>query len=266
MSLMLKLVLAGLLLQQPETMSLLQAPLYAPRLPDAVRSRLESDVASAQTAYARDRSNVDAAIELARAERALGRVGDSLELLTRAIETHADEPHLLLERGRGLIVFRKFDAAERDIRSAVDTLADANCALGLVLYLKADFTHAREAYKKCADPGVFAYLSDRRAGQSSTPRPPIAADTSKGAPDIRLPGSTLPPARIAPASMVTKYLDASDDIASGERAKAEDLLKKIVEKDRDDWMDPVYIAAEADYARILKAEGRKPQQKKKKKR
>ena len=34
-----------------------------------------------------------------------------------------------------------------------------------------------------------------------------------------------------------------------------------MEKNRNEWMDPIYIAAEADYARLLKAE---PKKKKKK--
>ena len=41
-------------------------------------------------------------------------------------------------------------------------------------------------------------------------------------------------------------------------------LKKIVEKNRDDWMEPAYIAAEADYAKIVKAEGKRHKAKRKK--
>ena len=96
------------------------------------------------------------------------------------------------------------------------------------------------------------------------PRPVIPADASSAAQEIRLPGSTLPSAPHAAAPLVTRYLDASDDIAAGRRDAAEGLLKKIVDKYREGWMDPVYIAAEADYARILKAEHKKLQPKKKK--
>ena len=35
---------------------------------------------------------------------------------------------------------------------------------------------------------------------------------------------------------------------------AQDRLKQIVEKNRRDWMEPAYIAAEADYARLKKPE------------
>ncbi|HYT73458.1 MAG TPA: tetratricopeptide repeat protein [Vicinamibacterales bacterium] len=266
MSVMLEFVIAALLMQQPETMSLLEAPLYAPPLPSDVRARLETELASARTVYAKDPANADATLGLARVEMALGHAGDSIELLTRTLEAHPDDVRLSLARGRELIVFRKFDAAERDVRKALETLPEANCSLGLVLYLKGEFTHAREAYTKCADPGVFAYLSDHRAGPSAMPRPAVPADTSTAASDIRLPGSTLPRAQNASAPLVTRYLDASDDIAAGKRDAAADLLKKIVDKYRDNWMEPVYIAAESDYARILKAEGKKPQQKKKRKR
>ena len=53
------------------------------------------------------------------------------------------------------------------------------------------------------------------------------------------------------------YLDAAERLIKKDAAGAKELLKQIVEKNRNEWMDPVYIAAEADYAKILKAEGRK---------
>jgi hypothetical protein len=63
--------------------------------------------------------------------------------------------------------------------------------------------------------------------------------------------------------MTAMYLDAAERLIQGKTEAAKDLLKQIVEKDRNNWMDPVYIAAEADYARILKAEPRKKKKKKK---
>ncbi len=64
--------------------------------------------------------------------------------------------------------------------------------------------------------------------------------------------------------MAATYLDAAERLIQGKREAAKDLLKEIVEKDRNNWMEPVYIAAEADYARILKAEGKKPKAKRRK--
>jgi len=46
----------------------------------------------------------------------------------------------------------------------------------------------------------------------------------------------------------------------GKKDPAEDALREIVEKQVNRWMEPVYIAAEADYARIAL-----PPKKKKKK-
>jgi hypothetical protein len=55
--------------------------------------------------------------------------------------------------------------------------------------------------------------------------------------------------------MAERYIDAVDDLMAGKTDAAKDRLKQIVEKHRNDWMNPVYIAAESDYARILKAKG-----------
>src|SRR4029078_7502809 len=92
------LILAGALLQQPETLSLLEEPLYAPPVSRAERARLEDVVAQARAEVSRDRANADAVLRLARAERDLGRIGDALEALTRAIEGHTDSATLTLAR------------------------------------------------------------------------------------------------------------------------------------------------------------------------
>ena len=60
------------------------------------------------------------------------------------------------------------------------------------------------------------------------------------------------------------YLDAAQSLIEGKTVAAKDLLKQIVEKYGNEWMDPVYIAAEVDYAKILKAEGKKQKAKRKK--
>ena len=61
--------------------------------------------------------------------------------------------------------------------------------------------------------------------------------------------------------MTATYLDAAERLIKGDTAGAKELLKQIIEKDRNHWMDPVYIAAEADYARLLKAEPKKRKKK-----
>ena len=235
--------------QQPETMSLLQKPLFAPPLSKDERASREAALAAARAVYNRDRTNVDAVVELARAQLAIGRVGDSLETLTRAQEQKADDPRLALERARGLIVIRKFELAGKEARKPAETLPEASCVLGMAQYLAADYPRAREAFATCPDPGIFAYLADRRTGPSAMPRPAVTpADPAakKG--------------QESAAAMPARYLDAAEKLLKKDTEGARELLKQIVEKDSDRWMDPVYIAAEADYARLAKTD---PKRKKK---
>ena len=165
------LMFAMIALQQPETMSLLEKPLYAPPLSKDERASREAALAEARAAYAKNKTNADAILALARAQMALGLVGDSLETLTHGVETTPDDPRLSLERGRGLIVIRKFEVAVKELRKPAETLPEASCALGIAHYLATDYPHAREAFAKCPDPGVFAYLADARTGSSAMPGP-----------------------------------------------------------------------------------------------
>ncbi len=246
-----------LLAQQPETMSLLDKPLYAPRLPREERAARESALVEARAAYEHDPVSVDAAIALARAEMAIGRVGDALEIITRAQEGKPDDPRLALERARGLITIRKFELAVKALAKPAETLPDARCALGLAQYLAASYARAREALAKCPEPGIFAYLADARAGSSGTPRPVVTREPTRDRSVIRLPGAATPgPSMRLPLEAM--YLDAVERFIKGDTAGARALLKQIVEKDRDRWTDPVYIAAEVDYAAILKSEGKRP--------
>jgi tetratricopeptide (TPR) repeat protein len=251
------LLFAVLFLQQPETLSMLEQPLYAPSFSHDVREKLETDLASARAAFQKDPKNADAAIALVHADMAIGHVGDALELLSRTIEAHGDDNRLFLERARALIVYRKFEPAARDARRVADGIPEASCTLGLALYLNGEFAPARDAYAKCSDPGVFKYLADRRAGGSSVPRPDVSsAPDGTVTPPIVLPGTVKHSSDKSAGSMASSYVDAAEKIAAHKPRDAEPPLKKIVEKDQNRWMDPVYIAAEADYARILKAAGR----------
>jgi tetratricopeptide (TPR) repeat protein len=251
-------LLAVLLMQHPETMSLLEKPLYAPRLSSEERSQREAALASARAVYGRAPASVDAAIALSRAHVALGHVGDALEVLTRAVENQPNDPKLLLERGRGLIVIRKFELATKELRKPAETLPEASCALGIAQYLAADYPHARGAFGKCPDPGVFAYLSDWRTGPSAMPKPVVSRQaTPDPAAPIRLPGAATKPGPTTRIPLAAVYLDAAQSLIDGKTAAAKDLLKQVVEKYGNDWMDPIYIAAESDYARLLKAEPKK---------
>lgn len=265
----------GLLLQQPETLSLLETDLYAPSFPRDVRAKLETDLSDTRSAYQKDPKNADTAIAYVRAQVAIGHVGDALESLARAIEVIPDDQRLVLERAKALVIYRKFDAAERDARKTADALPEANCTLGLTLYLKMQFPESRGAYGKCSAPGVFGYLADRRAGGTAVARPDLSTLSEQpAAPDIKLPGSVSSPAEKPKKTMTAAYVEAAETMAAekkpptrGKKDPAEDALREIVEKQGNRWMEPVYIAAEADYARILKAEGKfKKQSGRKKKR
>src|SRR5436189_222580 len=139
---------------------MLARPLFAPPLAKDEQRAREDALAAARTAYDRDRANADAILALARAQMALGRVGDSLETLTRGIESKPEDARIRLERGRGLIVIRKFEVATKDLETSAETLPEGSCALGMARYLAADYPRARTAFAKCPAPGVFAYLAD----------------------------------------------------------------------------------------------------------
>jgi tetratricopeptide (TPR) repeat protein len=267
----------GILLQsqQPETMSLLETELYAPSFPREVRATLEANLGDARAAYQKDPKSADAAIAYVRAQVAIGHVGDALESIAHAIEANPDDQRLVLERAKALVIYRKFDSAERDARKVADTLPEANCTLGLALYLKMQFAESRAAFDKCPAPELFKYLADRRAGGTAVARPDLSVlNETPPAPDIKMPGAVSAHADTPKVTMTAAYVQAAETIAAekkgpahGRKDPAEDTLRQIVEKQENRWMEPIYIAAEADYARILKAEGKfkKPADRKKKK-
>jgi tetratricopeptide (TPR) repeat protein len=261
--------------QQPEAMSMLETPLYAPSFPRDVHARLESELEATRAAYTKDHSDADAALGYIRAQIALGHIGDALETIAHAIEAKPDDNRLVLERARALLLYRKFDGAERDSRKVLETMPEASCTLGLALYMKMLFPQSREAFEKCADPGVFRYLADRRAGGTGVARPDLSAlDDEASAAGIKFPGSVSSNTGKTHPTMTAAYVGAAETMAAektnprhGHKDPAEDTLKQIVEKNGNRWMEPIYIAAEVDYARILKAEGKfvHPSARKKKK-
>jgi tetratricopeptide (TPR) repeat protein len=250
-------VLALTLLQHPETLSLLGEPLFPPPLSKADKARANADLAAARAGYDKQPSAPSAILALQDAYRALGRIGDALEVLTHGLEANADEPRLLLARGRGYISIRKFEVASRDLAKAAETLPAARCALGLSQYLSADYTRAADTYATCGDPGVFAYLASRRAGKPVTARPVPSGPPPTPATTIKLPGSVSSPESDAAKPIAAHYMEAVERLLAGDEETARQRLKKIVEKNRRDWMEPAYIAAEVDYVRLKKTEKRK---------
>jgi tetratricopeptide (TPR) repeat protein len=255
-------VLAALLGQQPETMSLLNEPLYAPSVPKAERAQAEATLAATRAAYQKAPNDPAAILAYEQAVLTFGRVGDALEILTHGLEANHDDPRLLLERGRNYIRIRKFVPAQRDLHKAAESLPAAKCALAFAQYVTADFKSARETYATCPDPGIFAYVADRRAGLTPSSKPvPSGPPPSAGAP-IHLPGTVARQKADAQLPIVADYMEAVELLAAGDQQKATERLKQIVEKNRkNDWMEPAYIAAEADYARLYKPERKKKKKK-----
>jgi tetratricopeptide (TPR) repeat protein len=244
-------VVAALLAQQPETMSLLNEPLYAPSVPKAERAKAEETLATTSTAYRKAPNDPAVILAYAEAVLAFGHVGDALEILTHGLEAIHDEPRLLLERGRNFISIRKFGPAQRDLRKAAETLPAAKCPLAFAQYLTGDYNGATDTYRTCSDPGVFAYLAERRAGGTPASKPSPTGPPPSAGPPIHLPGSVAKSEEAKP--LTADYMEAVDLLLSGDQPKAIARLKQIVEKNRrNDWMEPAYIAAEADYARLYK--------------
>jgi len=246
----LTIALTALLLQQPETMSLLGEPLFAPKLSKEARASADAELARAHAAYTAKPSGVPEILALSRAHLALGRIGDSLILLTRGVEANPDAAELLLARGNGYVVIRKFEIAARDLAKASAKLPAARCSLGLAQYLAADYERARATYKECAEPGVFAYLAERRAGGTPTQRPVPDGPIPPSSSPPRLPGTVAKEKADAAEPIAATYLSAIEALLEGKKEEAAERLKKIVERNRRAWMEPAYIAAEADYARL----------------
>jgi tetratricopeptide (TPR) repeat protein len=161
--------------QLPETLSLLGKPLVSPPIPPERRKVLEADLASAREAYDKNPQDVDAAIWLGRRTAYLGRFGEALEIYTRAIELHPDDPRLYRHRGHRYITLRKFDLAIKDLRKAADLVeaktdqvepdgqpnarniptstlnSNIYYHLGLAHYLRAEFAEARKAFETCLE-------------------------------------------------------------------------------------------------------------------
>ena len=242
--------------QQPETLSLLGDPLYRPKLAKSTRAAADAELARAHAAYSAKPSGVDEILGLARAHLTLGRIGDALIVLTHGIEENPDVPELLLERGRGYIAIRKFDAAARDLTKASAKLPAARCSLGLAQYLAGNYDRARISYADCADAGIFGYLAERRAG-GQPPQRPVPDGPAPTAPSIRFPGAVATQKAAPPEPLSVSYLAAIERLLDGHPDDARDRLKRIVEKNRSEWMEAAYIAAEADYARLRTANDRR---------
>ena len=158
--------------QPPEATSLFGKPLVSAPPTGETKTRLEADLAKAQADFDRDPSSADAAIWLGRRLAYLGRFRDAIDVYTRGIAKHPNEPRLYRHRGHRYITVRKFDEAIADLRKASQLTAGKPDAiepdgapnkagiprstlqsniwyhLGLAQYLKGDFRSALASYQE----------------------------------------------------------------------------------------------------------------------
>jgi tetratricopeptide (TPR) repeat protein len=101
-----------------EAHSLLGAPLLRPSLPPQLLRQRESELAAAEKHLAQNRGDADALIWVGRRTAYLGRYNDAVEIFTRGIELHPDDPRMLRHRGHRWITLRQLDRAISDLSRA----------------------------------------------------------------------------------------------------------------------------------------------------
>jgi dipeptidyl aminopeptidase/acylaminoacyl peptidase len=187
--------------RQPEATSLVGAPLYAPELSPETRRTLEANLAQAMADFAKDPDSADAIIWVGRRLSYLSRYREAIDVYTRGIRLHPNDPRLHRHRGHRLITTRQLDAAIADFEKAASLLAgrpdeiepdgapglrkeptstlrfNVYYHLGLAHYLKGDFERAAAAYRLCmessraSDENLVAtsdwlYMTLRRLGRA----------------------------------------------------------------------------------------------------
>ena len=170
-------------------------------LPPAVRSRYEQQLAEAHAAYVRTPTNVDSIIWFGRRLGYLGRIREAIDIYSKGIALHPDNPWLYRHRGHRYITVRELDRAIADFERAMQLVAGkpdvvepdgqpnalnqpigtlhSNIAyhLGLAHYLKHDFARAVPVYQRDyanatnddrrVSTGHWLYMSLRRLGRDA---------------------------------------------------------------------------------------------------
>jgi tetratricopeptide (TPR) repeat protein len=188
----------------PETVSLLGDTLYAPALPEELRTRYERRLAEARRDFDQTPNEVSTIIWLGRRTAYLGRFRDAIAIFTTGLLNHPDDARLFRHRGHRYITLRIFDLAVPDLEQAArlmekrddetepDGLPNARNIptgtlkfniwyhLGLAHYLRGDFAAARSAYREClkvsTNPDMrcatshWLYMTLRRLGRTGEAR------------------------------------------------------------------------------------------------
>jgi len=189
-------------LQPPEAVSLLGQPLRPlAREGDALAS-LELNLDRARADFARDPGDPDNIIWLGRRLGYLERYREAIEVYTRGIQLHPDEPRLYRHRGHRYISTRRFPEAVADLAKAAALIAgrppelepdgipsargvptgttqfNVYYHLGLAHYLLGEYEDAVAAYRSCLDwsrdsdenlvaTSDWLYMSLRRLGRAA---------------------------------------------------------------------------------------------------
>lgn len=156
-----------------EAVSLFGQPLAPPPLSPEIQADREARLAAARAEAEAHPDDVDALIWLGRRTAYLGRYREAIDLYTRGLEKHPDEPRLLRHRGHRYISIRRFDLAIADLERAAgliagkpdevepDGLPNARNIpvstlqtnvwyhLGLAYYYLGDLPNAERAFREC---------------------------------------------------------------------------------------------------------------------
>ncbi|MEX2115611.1 MAG: tetratricopeptide repeat protein [Bacteroidota bacterium] len=162
----------GAALQRPAT-SLLGAPLFPPVLPKGQKEKLLQHYLAAKADYDTDPANPDYIIWFGRRAAYLWRYRKAIEIFSKGIEAHPNDPRLYRHRGHRYVTVREFGKAIEDLRKAAELTSvradeiepdgQPNAKniptgtlksniwyhLGLAYYLQGDFTRALDAYREC---------------------------------------------------------------------------------------------------------------------
>jgi predicted Zn-dependent protease len=106
-----------------EATSLFGEPLAAPPLPPDIQVDREAKLAAARAEAETHPDDVDALIWLGRRTAYLGRYREAIDIYTRALAAHPDEPRLLRHRGHRYLTLRRFDLAVADLERAAKLVA-----------------------------------------------------------------------------------------------------------------------------------------------
>ena len=172
-ALLVLLVFAQIAVAQQEATSLLGKPLLRPKLDDKTLADFEAKLEKARADFTKNPDDVDTIVWFGRRTAYLGRYRDAIDIYSKGLETHPDNPKLYRHRGHRFLSIREIDKAIVDFEKAArliqgkedevepDGLPNAKNIptstlhtniyyhLGLAHYLKGDFQKAEAAYRDC---------------------------------------------------------------------------------------------------------------------